>query len=480
MQDDRLADMAFATIASLTRRGDVYVKPTHSDDPHIGVIATITGKDWRVATRSHLTTIISQTARFVRVSVDKEGDFKDKPVEIPPSVVNSVLDMGEYPSLRPLRAVVVNPALLPSGRIVDQSGYDAESGLFYRPDAQITIPSSPSKADAEAAAKRLLDYVKHTQWTDERGPSVWLSLVLTIAGRAAIPTAPSFGFDAAVQKSGKTSLVKIAYGLMHGHTIVTQPPPPEKEEEVEKRLPQWATMSVVCFDNLAKMFASANLDQAITAARTGTRKLGVNAGLVCDFTSTTFACTGNNLTVGDDAASRTLIARIRTPLTRKFDFAVDDAEFYRTQRPGAVTDALTILRAFIVAGSPQTDGPDCRFVEWSRLIRGAVKWLGMADPVGGEVVDTGAEVRDEALQALAAWRHSLGADAYRIRRRVVDALSTVLYDDKKTIDKPALVGRALQKLRDAVIQTQSGSVRFAVTHPSSKNPKTQYRFVAAP
>ena len=487
VQDDRLADMRDAAISSLTRRGDIFAKD--------GGIVDVTASGLRITGREHLAAILSETARFVRVSVDKEGNMRDKAVEAPRNVVEAVLKLGRYAGLRPLRAVITNPAMLASGRVVDAAGYDTESHLLYQPTTTITVPSSPTKADAEAAKARLMGYVKHTVWTDDRGPSIWLSLVLTLAGRAAFPTAPSFGFDAAAAASGKTSLIKIAHGLIFGDVVQLQPPPVGDDAELEKRLPQWSRSALVCFDNLKSTLASPIIDAAITAGRTEVRRLSKNEALVCDFTSTTFAYTGNNITVGDDAASRTLIARIKPPTTRKFDFAVDDADFYRAQRPGAVADALTILRAFVIAGSPQSEGPYCRFVEWSRLIRGAVKWLGMADPVGGEVVDTNDEARSEALHALAAWRQSLGDvwatffageldpdrrqgrdesdDAYRIRRRVVDALSEIA---GKRVESDVQVGRAFQRLRDGILKTESRAAKFTV---EDAKPKKKYRFVVA-
>ena len=380
--------------------------------------------------------------------------------------------------------------------MITEPGYDAESALIYRPTANITVPSSPTKADAEAAAKRLLNFVRHTNWCDERGPSVWLSLVLTIVGRAAMPTVPSFGFDAAVRQSGKTSLVKIAYGITHGKTIDLSGNLGKNEEENEKRLAQWSEESVVLFDNLTEEMASATLDKAITGGVVKPRLLGKNQKIICDLTSTTFTYTGNNLSLGDDANSRTMIARIHAPATRKFDFAVDDAAFYASQRPAAVSDALTILRAFIVAGSPQTEGGDyCRFPEWERLIRAAVKWLGLTDPWGGGgVVDNTDIARNEALLALAelqALRGNVWAvfyagdldcdrrqgrdesdDAYRARRRAVDALSEIA--GKKCESAPH-VGKALQKLRDGVLTAAGKSARFTIT---DAKPKTRYSFAA--
>ena len=54
----------------------------------------------------------------------------------------------------------------------------------------------------------------------------------------------------------------------------------------------------------------------------------------------------------------------------------------RRDRATYVRAALTILRAYIVAGRPkQKRKPLGSYEEWSRLIRDALLWLGEPDPV---------------------------------------------------------------------------------------------------
>jgi hypothetical protein len=187
--DDRLAMMRDASIAALRRRGDVFVTPA-------GRIVTLDRRGSRAAGRAHLAAVLSEEARFVRVSRDREGNTVDKPVAVPIDVVAAVLDVGDYPTLRPLKKVIHNPALLASGRVVTSPGYDGESTLYFvpPPGAVFSIPESPTKADAEAAAKALLWYVRHTNFCEASGPSAWLALVLTLAGRQAFTQSPTFGF----------------------------------------------------------------------------------------------------------------------------------------------------------------------------------------------------------------------------------------------------------------------------------------------
>lgn len=493
--------MRDAAIAALRGRADIFQRD--------GQLVDLGAEGPRPIPAEHLAVVLASAARWVTLSRTEDGDLVEKPAEVPPKVVGTILKAppSAWLGIKHLRAVVKHPPLLPDGRLITTAGYDAESRLLYLPDTSFNVPARPTREDAIAAKDRLLRHIRNTAFCDERGPSVWLAFNLTLAARTAFPTAPMFGFDAAVAAAGKTSLVKIGYALVHGELPQLGAPVVDDDKETEKRLPVWALMPLVCFDNLKHSLASPVLDGAITAGRQTVRLLSFNQGLPVDLTSTTWAFTGNNVSVGDDAASRCIIARIKEPVNRRYDFAVDDVAYYRAHRPQAVADALTILRAFVVAGSPQReDAPYSRFVEWSRLVRQALLWLGLPDPCGGEVVDANLEARAAAMRAIGEWRRglvdeaerkSLGAqasalpfhasdidtspikarseddEAFRRRRAVVDALSAI-YGRK--VDSAVRAGFALGKLKDArlPLTVGDGFVRFCVEKPSP-TAKTAYR-----
>lgn len=490
---DDLAGMRDAAIAALRGRADVFVRDNQLVD--------LSTEGPRPIPQEHLAAVLGEVAKWVTQSRTEDGEVVDKPAEVPRNVIGAVLKAppSKWIGIKQLRAVVKHPPLLPDGRIVTAPGYDAESRLLYLPDEDINVPARPSREDAVAAKDRLLWFVRHTSFCDERGPSVWLAFLLTLAARTAVPTVPIVGFDAAVAGAGKTSLVKSAFGLVFGELPQLGAPVVDDDAEAEKRMPIWSRTPLVVWDNVKHLFGSPVVDGAVTAGKATVRKLGVNESYTLDMTMTSWAMTGNNLSVGDDAASRCLIARIKAPTSRRYDFAVDDVAFYRAQRPRAVADAMTILRAFVLAGSPQReDVPYCRFVEWSRLIRQALLWLGMPDPIGGEVVDSAAEAKATAMRTIAAWRRSLAEDAspydpfhsadldttfvrsrnedddaFRRRRAVVDALKAVY---GRSVEGAAKVGHALQKLRDATAPLSNGSgvVRFVI---DKINNKSVYRLV---
>jgi putative DNA primase/helicase len=76
-----------------------------------------------------------------------------------------------------------------------------------------------------------------------------------------------------------------------------------------------------------------------------------------------------------------LDARLETPSERRFSGSpVADVQNNREKYVAAV---LTILRAHALAGYPQTgnSSPMAGFSDWSRVVRGAITWLGLGDPV---------------------------------------------------------------------------------------------------
>jgi putative DNA primase/helicase len=99
--------------------------------------------------------------------------------------------------------------------------------------------------------------------------------------------------------------------------------------------------------------------------------------------SATFLANGNNLVVVGDATRRVLVAAIdprhENPELRKFDNnPVVDAQ---EQRIEIVNACLTILKAFIRSEEKPKCEPLGSYEEWSNLVRGALLWLGCADPV---------------------------------------------------------------------------------------------------
>jgi len=156
------------------------------------------------------------------------------------------------------------------------------------------------------------------------------------------------------------------------------------ETEDEKRLGALLVRGVplLNFDNIERELQGDLLCSALTEATVSVRILGKTEMPDMPANLTLFA-TGNNLRAKGDMVRRCLMcridARMERPDTRSF--ALNLTQYIPANRAQLLSAALTVLRAFIVAGKPTQDIPPYgSFEEWSDLVRSALVWLGMPDP----------------------------------------------------------------------------------------------------
>lgn len=161
---------------------------------------------------------------------------------------------------------------------------------------------------------------------------------------------------------------------------------PNNDEEFRKRITAVAVSGelAVLLDNISTMLGCASFDSALTSTVWTDRLLGFNEIITAPLRAIWYA-TGNNTVLGADTARRTLHirfnSRLENPEQRQGFRHPQLLDWVRMNRPRLVSAALTILRAYIVAGRPnqglQSWGS---FESWSDLIRGALVWLGLPDP----------------------------------------------------------------------------------------------------
>jgi hypothetical protein len=189
------------------------------------------------------------------------------------------------------------------------------------------------------------------------------------------------------------------------------------EEELEKRLGAMllAGDAIISFDNCDHELGGALLNQALTQLMVKVRVLGrsetptlPSCALMC--------ATGNNLVVEGDLTRRSLMARLdpgcERPELRVFQ-KPDPVLRAKADRPLHVRAALTVLRSYIVAGSPSVRlAPLGGFEQWSRVVRDALVWLGMDDPVATQEELRGGDPDIELMLAMIeAWETTIGLHA---------------------------------------------------------------------
>ena len=156
------------------------------------------------------------------------------------------------------------------------------------------------------------------------------------------------------------------------------------EEEDEKRIVATliAGYPILSIDNCTKPLRGAALCQLVERPMVEVRVLGKSMKLRVEPRITVFA-TGNNLVIAEDLTRRSIVARLDAQMEQPYlrEFKRNPLAMIMENRGRYVAAALTIVRAYQVAGRPGRLPPFGSFNEWSDCVRSALVWLGCADPV---------------------------------------------------------------------------------------------------
>jgi putative DNA primase/helicase len=181
-----------------------------------------------------------------------------------------------------------------------------------------------------------------------------------------------------------------------------------KADETEKRLDAQllAGQTLLSIDNVSGDLGNDAMCQMIERPMVIIRVLGLSVTKERRNRWTLFA-SGNNLRVVDDMTRRVLLCRMDAGCEQaeKRVFRRSPFNEVMANRGRYVWAALTVVRAYMLAGLP---GKPKRigepFAEWSDLVRGALMWLGRADPVltqeAAREVDPRRQVRAAVFQAI--------------------------------------------------------------------------------
>lgn len=328
------------------------------------------------------------TERFALVAKWKRWQEREqewRPIDPPQQYATTYLAKTGQWRAPVLAGIIECPTLRQDGTLLSKSGYDPASGLYvdYTGPA-LAIPDQPSRADALAALAILKEPYSEFLFADPAvGLSIALAATLTAIVRRSLRTAPLFAFDAPVMGSGKGLLVKIAALIATGRPapLLSQG---KDEAEDEKRLGSLllAGVSMMNLDNIERPVGGQLLNSMLTEPTCNPRILGKSESpeMPCNLT---ICATGNNLQFIGDMVRRVLICRIdpgcERPDARQFSRNLND--WVPANRPRLLAAALTVLRAYIVAGKPkQPITPYGSFEEWSGLVRSSLVWMGEADP----------------------------------------------------------------------------------------------------
>jgi len=366
----------------------------------------------------------------------------------PPAVALTLLARSGLWKFPHLIGVISAPTLRPNGSILDRPGYDEATGLFF--DNQDTtflpVPDRPTREEARAALTLLTDEILNRPCVNSDRPedrgfsftapsdrSAALAAILTALVRHSLPTAPLFLFKATRQGSAKSLLANAVSLLATGHTA-TIFELGKDVDEVEKRMLSvlLAGDSVINLDNLETPLSGATLCKVLTGETITGRILGLSKTATVP-TITTWMATGNNVPVIGDMTRRVVVCNLdpvsEFPQNRQYDRNL--ADWIPANRPRLVQAALTVLKAYHVAGRPrQAHPPMGSFEDWDATVRCALTWLGEADPLAGtEELEESDPTKTKLRALLQAWYATFRTAGATSKEAITRANETALNNE---------------------------------------------------
>lgn len=366
------------------------------------------------------------------------------PSDPPQWVTTTLLARGSYPGVPFLHGVSDAPLMRPDGTVLQKPGYDNATEILYLPSSDFPrVEAEPTVSQVAAAKSILEEVVADFPFEQAAHRAAYFSAVLSMVGYFAFRgPVPMFLFDANTPGSGKSLLASSCGLIAFGEAPMVQHPKDSTEQEKQITSLGIGGARLVIYDNVTGRLGHAPLCQALTAPdrRWKGRVLG-KSEMWAGPLGVVFCATGNNVQLGPDMARRVVHIRLRTqeenPEHRTGFRHEDLLSWVSVNRPALLTAALTILRAYDVAGRPQTSTSAWgSFEGWSRFIREAVIWVGWGDPEAtrAELI-ANSDPQRPAQRQLVCNLHSMlkekGKDASGMTSR--DVLSTIwppLQEDK--------------------------------------------------
>jgi putative DNA primase/helicase len=421
----RIADQAEAALrhagVPIFVRAGCLVRPVTETMPAAKGRTTTTAK-LRELCCDTMVELLSSSADFERFDGRKGGWVRVDP----PNRITSVMLVREGRWTFPrVAGVVTTPTLRADGSVLATPGYDPGTRLFLALDEALRMPSlpdAPTREEAEAALRLLSELLSEFPFASRIDRAVALSGLITAVVRGALPVAPMHVIRAHTPGTGKSLLVDVA------STIATGRPCPviaagKTAEETEKRLGALLRdgVPIVSIDNVAGELGGDMLCQMTERPLVRIRILGRSEAPEFECRATVFA-TGNNLILLGDMTRRAILCSLDADVERPElrTFAFDPIGRVLRDRGAYVAAALTIVRAYKAAGSPEVCAAIGSYGAWSDAVRSPLVWLGEADPVASMETARGEDPELLSVRELFGhWREQLTVNEGYTANRII-------------------------------------------------------------
>lgn len=388
-------------------------------------------------TKQWLMNKLNEICQFVSIKADGDIMQKDCPYWLPESIIANS-DNWNFPYIAGIRTT---PTLRKDGTILNKAGYDPETGVYLAIDNDWNIPDNPTKKDALKAYANLEYVIQHYKFSNPESKTAAIAGMLTGTIIDVLPVSPAFAIDSPIKGSGKSKLGRLISYFADIDVIETSM---GNSEEFEKKLATELreNNNAIFFDNVIRTITGGELlNLLLTAGKGKPRILGLTENFKIERLPI-IVFTGNNIKIDDDSTRRFLKIRIdpkcSNPEEKRFPFSPDT--YTKQNIKELITSALTILRAFHVAGCPDhTTNEFGSFEIWSKIVRGSIVWLGKTDPYltvkSIQALDT---VKNNLSCLLEAWYLNYNTQP-KLIKQVIEDIETNFNSKKLTDNQEYLI-----------------------------------------
>lgn len=370
LPDTYVTDGVLKHIERVSGQGPVRASDT--DDSPLPVAATPSSPDL-------LAVWLSEHMYVYREKKDQDGNTQ-KSEDFPQiAALKRVLASKNWPDVLTLKGIIGAPVLRPDGTLLQDDGYDADTGLYLESKVKIErVPAQPTPEQVSAARQFIVDeLLGDFPWKDKSDKANYMASLVTQILRPYLKClVPLIVITATTPSSGKTILTS-ASGMLYGQKFLAWP---YSDEELQKTIVSAldAPAGVIIFDNVAErtVIESPILAGLLTAETYSARILGTNKAR--DFPNDRiWIITGNGLLIGGDMSSRVLLIRLDPdmpdPETRT-GFTVPNLP-QQILNPGfqkkILWNLLVLVADWVNAGRKVAKGPTMRqFTPWLEAVGG--------------------------------------------------------------------------------------------------------------
>ncbi len=354
---------------------------------------------------------IDMAAQTIRVEQHMAKKVVTRPLTLTEaSVISNKKRVSKYP---PIEGIVETPILSESGNIICEPGYNTETRRYVDLSEDLEgfhVPDAPTSDDAQEALEMSLEPFCDFPFASEADRTRAVAMALTLLTRPVCPTVPLHLVSANNQGVGKNKIVDIASIIATGRTA-----PPQKipfsDEEMDKVIfsALLAGRTLLTFDEASSGLESEALASMVSAEEYSGRTLGKSEHRTVPNSACVIAV-GKNVSSRKDMSRRTVPIELATDLIHpeaRDDFKYPRLlEWVQKHRKELLEAALTMIRAWVVAGKPAPpSGYDTGgFEEWYFTVGGILAFAGRSDLMEG-VREWRKQADDSELEDLAhvAW-----------------------------------------------------------------------------